>query len=200
MIDLAQRQFESVKSADGGTDMRLVAAIMVIGMAIIAFAGPVAYKFLAARNAADGAIVLIYAGISAVMLISIAFGALILAANRMLGRHETQSISLKRTIQLVVLVYALFVEGFAYLYLLIDRPGANAFAFARSTEHRLDFGSASYFSLTTLTTTGFGDIAPLSPTARMAAIGEIAIGIVFTLFAFGLVISAIVKQRAQTRV
>ena len=84
-----------------------------------------------------------------------------------------------------------------YIYLLIDRPGANAFAFARSVEQRLDFGSANYFSLTTLTTTGFGDIAPLAPAARLAAIGEILIGIGFTLFAFGLVISAIVSQRSR---
>ncbi|WP_271603633.1 ion channel [Bradyrhizobium sp. CCBAU 45384] len=199
VIDLAQRRFESIKSADGDTDIPLATLTIVVGMAIIASAEPLTYNLLAAGNTADGEIVQIYAGISAVMLIGIAFGALIVATNRMLGGHDTRSISLTHAIQLVVLAYVLFVEGFAYLYLLIDRPGANAFAFARSTEHRLDFGSASYFSLTTLTTTGFGDIAPLSPTARIAAIGQITIGIMFTLFAFGLVTSAIVKQRAQTR-
>ncbi|WP_157785771.1 potassium channel family protein [Bradyrhizobium liaoningense] len=169
-------------------------------MAIIAFAEPVTYEVLTAGNMPDGEIIQIYAGISAAMLISIAFGALMVATNRMLGGHDTRPILFKRTIRLVVLAYVLFVEGFAYLYLLIDRPGANAFAFARSGEHRLDFGSARYFSLTTLTTTGFGDIAPLSPTARMATIGEIMVGIVFTLFAFGLVISAIVSLRVQSRV
>lgn len=199
VIDLAQRKCESIKSTNGGTDMPFVTGAIVIGMAVIAFAEPVTYGVLTAGNTADGEIVQIYAGISAVMLIAIAFGALMVATNRMLGGHDTRAISLKRAIQLVVLAYALFVEGFAYLYLLIDRPGANAFAFARSTEHRLDFLSASYFSLTTLTTAGFGDIASLSATARMAAIGEIMVGIVFTLFAFGLVITGIVRQRVQSR-
>lgn len=200
VIDLAQRKFENIKSTNGVTDMPFVTGTLVVGMAIIAFAEPVTYEVLTAGNMPDGEIIQIYAGISAAMLISIAFGALMVAANRMLGGHDTRPILFKRAIRLVVLAYVLFVEGFAYLYLLIDRPGANAFAFARSGEHRLDFGSASYFGLTTLTTTGFGDIAPLSPTARMATIGEIMVGIVFTLFAFGLVISAIVSLRVQSRV
>lgn len=199
VTDLVQRKFASVKTTNGGTDSPAVTGTMVVGMTIIVFAEPVAYGVLTAGNAADSQIVLLYAWISAAMLIPIAFGALKVAASRMLGGHETRSLSLKRAIRLVLLAYALFVEGFAYIYLLIDRPSANAFAFARSAEHRLDFGSASYFSLTTLTTTGFGDIAPLSPAARTAAIGEILVGIVFTLFAFGLVISAIVSQRVQSR-
>jgi hypothetical protein len=60
------------------------------------------------------------------MLIPIAVGALVLAANRILGGHETRSVPLMRAIRLVVLAYALFVEGFGYLHLLVDRPGANA--------------------------------------------------------------------------
>ncbi|GLR90648.1 ion channel [Bradyrhizobium iriomotense] len=200
VIELAQRKFESSKSTNSGRDLPFATGTLVIGMAIIALAVPVTYEILIARNTADGKIMQIYAGISAVMLISIAFGALTVATNQMLGGRDARSILLKRAIQLVLLAYALFVEGFAYLYLLIDRPDANAFTFARSAEHRLDFGSASYLSLTTLTTTGFGDIAPLSPTARIATIGEIMVGIVFTMLAFGLVISGIVSQRMQRRV
>ena len=59
----------------------------------------------------------------------------------------------------------------------------------------LSFVSAMYFSITTLSTVGFGDIVPIVSAARIAAMAEILIGMVFSLFAFSLTISAIVNQR-----
>jgi voltage-gated potassium channel Kch len=97
------------------------------------------------------------------------------------------------SVQLVVLAYILFVEGFGYLYLLMDQPGA--YSFARQGETALGFVSAMYFSITTLSTAGFGDIAPLAPAPRIIVITEILVGMVFALFAFSLTISAIVNQR-----
>jgi len=140
----------------------------------------------------DGHEVIVYEVISAVLLLAIAYSALLLAIYWMLGNREVKSLNLRKSIQLVIFSYMLFVEGFAYIYLLVSRH--TAFAFAKGTQHDLSFGEAIYFSITTLTTVGFGDIVPKSAEAKLIVCGEIVVGVVFGIFAFSLVVSAIVKS------
>jgi voltage-gated potassium channel Kch len=61
---------------------------------------------------------------------------------------------------------------FAYLFVSAAAPGA----FAIPAGGQLDRFSALYFSVITLTTTGYGDITPVSSVARMLAMMEAITG------------------------
>jgi hypothetical protein len=163
------------------------------GMVLIAAVEPAVYAFLTSAFPGNAVQVRAYNLISVVLLIPMGVSALVIGSRRMLGRGGPSSINLVSAIRLVLLAYVLFVEGFAYLFLTIDVQGA--FAFAKQGEEALSFLDAIYFSISTLSTAGFGDITPVAPMARMAATGEILVGMVFGLFAFSLVISALVNQR-----
>ena len=53
----------------------------------------------------------------------------------------------------------------------------------------ISLGTALYFSIVTITTTGFGDIAPLTGLARIATCAEIATGLAYQVFIFSLAAS-----------
>jgi signal transduction histidine kinase len=82
------------------------------------------------------------------------------------------------TICMAVSVYLLFGFAWALLYAFIYQRHPEAFsgivtgAQARPTEFQHLFPIFGYFSLTTLSTIGFGDITPLTIQARYAAVAE----------------------------
>jgi len=73
------------------------------------------------------------------------------------------------------------------IYLLLGQLWAAAYAFTArlvpgsftNASNRLEGFEALYFSLTTLTTAGFGDITPASPIARMLAMMEAVTGTLY---------------------
>lgn len=77
-------------------------------------------------------------------------------------------------IQGAIAVYLLFGVGWAHAYHILDvlRPGS----FALPSEPLASVGDWSYFSYTTLTTLGYGDITPIRPVARTLAMGEALTG------------------------
>lgn len=72
----------------------------------------------------------------------------------------------------LTLIYAMFVLGFALVYVTLSHIDPGAFS------EPLDKIDAAYFTLTTLTTVGFGDIAPRSGLARIIVCGQIVAGLV----------------------
>jgi len=82
------------------------------------------------------------------------------------------------TISMAVSVYLLFGFAWALLYALIYQRHPEAFsgivsgAQVRSTSFQHLFPIFGYFSLTTLSTIGFGDITPVTIQARYAAVAE----------------------------
>jgi hypothetical protein len=82
------------------------------------------------------------------------------------------------TICMAVSVYLLFGFAWALLYALIFRRHPESFSGivsateVRSTEFQHLFPIFGYFSLTTLSTIGFGDITPVTLQARYAAVAE----------------------------
>ncbi len=74
--------------------------------------------------------------------------------------------------------YLLMAFLWAFAYSLVARINPHAFAFTAGADpHRtLQRFEALYFSFITLTTVGYGDIAPASPAARMLAIMEATAG------------------------
>lgn len=66
----------------------------------------------------------------------------------------------------------------SFLYAIIDRAVPDAYVIRGSIAH-LDFTDLIYFSFSTMTTTGFGDIVPLARMAKIAAVVQAVIGQLF---------------------
>jgi voltage-gated potassium channel len=80
----------------------------------------------------------------------------------------------REVISLSISVYLLFGLTFGLLYILLHELQPNAFSFggAGPTSDTQSFAVLTYFSLTTLSTIGFGDITPVTLQARYAAVTE----------------------------
>ncbi|HYV85763.1 MAG TPA: potassium channel family protein [Patescibacteria group bacterium] len=83
--------------------------------------------------------------------------------------------------------------AFAYGLLETVRPGSiHGLAEGGAA---LDFPSLLYFSYITLLTIGYGDITPLSATARMMTVVEGLLGMTFTTIILAVLVSAHLRQR-----
>ena len=84
-------------------------------------------------------------------------------------------------IQGAIAIYLMIGLIFMHLYALISFLIPNAFGYASQLldPNQLQRGRFLYFSFTTLTSTGYGDILPLHPAARSTAIFEALIGQLF---------------------
>jgi voltage-gated potassium channel len=78
-----------------------------------------------------------------------------------------------RAVEALVLVAAMFLAIFTVLYVLISLRDPDAF-----TEPLTSF-SGYYFSLTVLSTVGFGDISPVATGARAVTMVQMALDLVF---------------------
>lgn len=85
----------------------------------------------------------------------------------------------------ILLVGTLYALGYKSLTLI----NSSSFYGLTPTSHFIDF---LYFSLITVTTTGYGDIYPLTKTAKILASTEIILGL---LLVFSIVVSAVVRDR-----
>ncbi|RYB04603.1 potassium channel family protein [Lichenibacterium ramalinae] len=82
------------------------------------------------------------------------------------------------------LTYVVTCISFAIVYAIIAERVPHAFTLPAGEADPIGFGSALYFSVVTITTTGFGDIAPLAGLARTAACCEIGTGLLYQVFIF----------------
>jgi len=84
-------------------------------------------------------------------------------------------------IQGAIAIYLMIGLTFMHLYALISILSPNAFAYVSqlSNPNQPQRGRFLYFSFTTLTSTGYGDIVPLHAVARSTAILEALIGQLF---------------------
>jgi voltage-gated potassium channel len=73
----------------------------------------------------------------------------------------------------LILVAAMFLAVYAAIYVVLSQQNPEAF-----TEPLTHF-SAYYFALTVLATVGFGDITPVTDTARLIAMTQMAFDIAF---------------------
>jgi voltage-gated potassium channel Kch len=79
-------------------------------------------------------------------------------------------------IQGAIILYLAVASMFAEFYRLIDFVTLHAFTGMAAGTDAAVAGATTYFSLTTLTSTGYGDIVPLHPLARSLANFEGVIG------------------------
>jgi Ion channel len=79
-----------------------------------------------------------------------------------------------------IATYLLLALGWSFSYILVGLADPHAFAWAAgpATGQAMDGFTAIYYSLTTQATLGYGDIVPVSPTARLLAMAQ-AVGGLF---------------------
>ncbi len=99
------------------------------------------------------------------------------------------------TISMSISVYLLFALTWGLLYSTIYQIQPNAFSITAIPAGEL-FATFSYFSLTTISTIGFGDIAPLTLQSRYAAVAE---GITGQFYLAILVARLVGMQMTQSR-
>ena len=75
--------------------------------------------------------------------------------------------------------YLMLAILWTYTFALAQGGLPGAFLAGGSADRALDFVELLYFSITVLTSTGFGDIAPLSPLARAFVTLEEIVGVLF---------------------
>lgn len=85
--------------------------------------------------------------------------------------------------------YSLLVILFATFYSVIDHAMGGASFRIDGAVRAISFPESLYFSLMTLSTVGYGDIAPASSAIRLVAAAEIVSGILLLLFGFNEIFS-----------
>jgi voltage-gated potassium channel Kch len=103
-------------------------------------------------------------------------------------------------VQGAVVLYLNFALFFFVLYRLIDTLAAHAFS--GLPQPGVEHGSGAallYFSFSTLTTTGYGDITPLQPLARNLANLEAVIGQLYPATLLARLVSLELEHRRQSK-
>lgn len=85
--------------------------------------------------------------------------------------------------------YSLLVILFAALYTVLDHAMGGSNFQIGAISRTITFPESLYFSLMTLSTVGYGDIAPASNAIRVVAAAEIVSGILLLLFGFNEIFS-----------
>lgn len=91
-----------------------------------------------------------------------------------------------------VCVYLLLGAAWAFLYALVDHVRPGSFSLPASGGNEVVF---SYYSFSTLTTLGYGDVTPLTPTARTLSWMEAVTGQIF----LAVIVATLVGLRLSRR-
>ena len=97
-----------------------------------------------------------------------------------------------------IAIYLNVAAAFALAYRMIDAFGPGRFAMAGGEPGHHTIADLIYFSFTTLTTTGFGDIIPVDPFARSLANVESVIGQLFPATLLARLITLELEHRRGT--
>ncbi len=93
------------------------------------------------------------------------------------------------TLMASFLSFAFTIYGFAIAYVFVSNIDEKAFNVGK-----LDIVSGIYFSMVTIATVGYGDIAPVTHLARLLVVFEIFVGIIYATFFFS-IIASFVRER-----
>lgn len=96
-----------------------------------------------------------------------------------------------------ILTYFLIAFCFADAFFIINRMSAGAFTGATNPEMMTNFRDMLYFSFTTLTTLGYGDIVPHSELAKRMVCMEVVTGVLFVAVFIGRIIALFTSYQMQ---
>lgn len=160
--------------------VRLVAAIVVVTAVLAAAAS----ALLGDQDLADWAVPVVGA--------FLALGAPVAIVRRLL-KHRRVTF---QTVLGALCLYLLAAMFFAFLYSALDTLGSEPFFRQGRTDGVIDF---LYFSFTTITTTGFGDLTAASDLGRMVAVTEAVIGQLYLVTVVALLVSNLGRTRTAAR-
>jgi Ion channel len=159
---------------------RLVATI-VVGSAVVAAA---ASALLGGQDFSDWAVPVVGA--------FLALGAPVAIIRRLL-KHRRVTF---QTVLGALCLYLLAAMFFAFLYSALDALGTEPFFRQGGSDAVIDF---LYFSFTTITTTGYGDLTAESDLGRMVAVTEALIGQLYLVTVVALLVSNLGRTRTAAR-
>lgn len=120
------------------------------------------------KDAATAAAVLACVGIALILTVFA----------RQIARVSRSRRPVLAALEALALVFGLFLSFFALLYVSISEGDANAFT------QDVDKVAGIYFATTVLTTVGFGDISPVTDTARVMVTLQMVLGMILIGTAF----------------
>lgn len=153
---------------------------MVLGIAVTTLAALIAVEIAAGSRSTVST-----SGAPPALLAVLAIIAPLVVIGR-LSRHRQVSI---RTLLGAISAYLLIPVAFYYLFLTVA-----AFQDQTFFGHAEPTTSFMYFSLTTLTTLGYGDLAPASHIGRLFATSEAIIGPVYLVTVVALLVGLLASQ------
>jgi hypothetical protein len=98
-------------------------------------------------------------------------------------------------------VYLLLGQVWSFFYLLVDRFVPGSFRFPSLPGHMASLGAddAIYFSMSTITTAGYGDIIPVSPYARSLATLESSTGVLYLAVLIGRLVAMHLADQTRSQ-
>jgi hypothetical protein len=93
------------------------------------------------------------------------------------------------TLYMGVVSYGFTIYCFGLLYFVVNRLDGQAFSGVARLTSLQSVWQFWYFSAVTITTLGYGDIAPRTFTSQLLAVIEVLLGLFFVLFLFGAFVS-----------
>jgi hypothetical protein len=106
--------------------------------------------------------------------------------------HYLERTPIWRILLDVAAAYAVAIVCFSVLYVYVVRRDADAFSEA------LRLGDAMYFSVVTMTTTGYGDISPRSGAARFLVSVQVLFGFFYNVLFFS-IFAGLAGRRRESR-
>jgi hypothetical protein len=158
-----------------------IVAVIVVVSAVVAAAASV---LLGDQDISDWAIPVVGA--------FLALGAPVAIIRRLL-KHRTVTF---QTVLGALCLYLLAAMFFAFLYSALDALSAEPFFRQEGSTETIDF---LYFSFTTITTTGFGDLTAASDVGRMMAVTEALIGQLYLVTVVALLVGNLGRTRTAAR-
>jgi hypothetical protein len=171
----------ALRASGVGRRFRVLADIL-IGIGIAATALAVLYVELSGGDVGFGGAPIVWVVLATVAPIVVV---------RRLVHHDRAS---GQTLLGAVSAYLLIALAFCFAFLTVDRYDSQPFF--GTDEPTTSF---MYFSLVTITTLGYGDLAATEPIGRLLATIEAVIGQVYLVTFVAMIVGLIVEQRQRSR-
>jgi Ion channel len=191
---------------EGGWQEAVVTALVAVTFVLALRAGDVRPRLVTTAAAASAVLVVVVALLAAVGVsntagariadgVLVAFAPPVVAIGVVRGLREHQTVTIQAVLG-VLCVYLLLGMFCAFAYGAVDRLGGDPF-FAGGAPATTS--NCLYFSFTTLTTVGYGDLTARSNFGHTIAATEALVGQIYLVTVVALIVSNLGRRREQAR-